>query len=91
MVTFRPFNLLDSFGWLDDVDVIFCRNVLMYLDHRAKAGVLDKISEILVPDGYLMLGPVETTQGLSSAFDPVADAPGLYAPARALLPRAATG
>ena len=32
MVRFRRFNLLDSFGWLDDLDVVFCRNVLMYFD-----------------------------------------------------------
>ena len=91
MVTFRPFNLLDSFGWLDDIDVVFCRNVLMYLDHKSKASVLDKISEVLVPDGYLLLGTVETTLGLSTAFEPVAAAPGIYAPARTLLPRAAAG
>ena len=38
MVTFRRFNLLDSFGWLDDLDMVFCRNVLMYFDHRHAAG-----------------------------------------------------
>jgi chemotaxis protein methyltransferase CheR len=91
MVTFRPFNLLDSFGWLDDIDVVFCRNVLMYLDHKAKVGVLDQISEVLMPDGYLMLGTVETPQGLSNAFEPVPGAPGLYTIARAALPRAAAG
>jgi chemotaxis protein methyltransferase CheR len=91
MVTFRPFNLLDSFGWLEDIDVVFCRNVLMYLDHKAKVGVLDQISEVLLPDGYLMLGSVETPQGLSNAFDPVAGSPGLYVPARAALPRQAAG
>lgn len=91
MVTFRPFNLLDSFGWLDDIDVVFCRNVLMYLDHKSKASVLDKISEILVPDGYLLLGSVETTLGSSTAFDPVAESPGIYAPAHNLLSRAAAG
>lgn len=91
MVTFRPFNLLDSFGWLDDIDVVFCRNVLMYLDHKSKTSVLDKISEVLVPDGYLLLGTVETTQGLSNAFGPVVEAPGIYALAHNSMPRAAAG
>jgi chemotaxis protein methyltransferase CheR len=88
MVTFRTFNLLDSFGWLDDVDVVFCRNVLMYFDQRTKASVLDKIAEVLVPDGYLLLGPVETTQGLSTEFEPAEDIPGAYAKTRRMLPRA---
>jgi chemotaxis protein methyltransferase CheR len=82
MVQFRPFNLLDSYGWLDDIDVVFCRNVLMYLDHRAKVGVLDKLSETVAADGYLLLGSVESPLGLSNEFEAVRDAPGLYRPVR---------
>jgi chemotaxis protein methyltransferase CheR len=91
MVTFRQFNLLDSFGWLDDIDIVFCRNVLMYFDNRTKAGVLDKIAEILVPDGYLLLGPVETAQGLSNEYDAVDGAPGVHVRARRSLSFAASG
>jgi chemotaxis protein methyltransferase CheR len=61
----------------------------MYCDHKNKAGILDKIGEILAPDGYLFLGPVETTQGLSDEFTPAAGPPGIYAKARAALPRIA--
>jgi chemotaxis protein methyltransferase CheR len=88
MVTFRPFNLLDSFGWLDDVDVVFCRNVLMYFDQRIKAAVMEKIAEILPADGYLVLGPVETPQGVSSEFEAAHGMPGVYVKARRALPRA---
>ncbi|HTT99598.1 MAG TPA: protein-glutamate O-methyltransferase CheR [Rhizomicrobium sp.] len=88
MVTFRPFNLLDSFGWLDDVDVVLCRNVLMYFDQRTKAAVLDKIADILPSDGYLVLGPVETPQGVSSEFEAADGMPGVYVKARRALPRA---
>lgn len=88
MVTFRPFNLLDSFGWLDDVDVVFCRNVLMYFDQRTKALVLDKIAEILPPDGFLVLSPVETPQGVSSEFEAAEGMPGVYTKTRRALPRA---
>jgi chemotaxis protein methyltransferase CheR len=90
MVSFRPFNLLDSFGWLDDLDVVFCRNVLMYFDHKSKVGVLDKVAEVLLPDGHLFLGPLETTTGLSDDFAPAAGAPGIYMRTRTSLPRAAT-
>ncbi|MBV8978475.1 MAG: protein-glutamate O-methyltransferase CheR [Alphaproteobacteria bacterium] len=91
MVTFRTFNLLDSFGWLEDVDIVFCRNVLMYFEPRAKAAVLDKLAEVMLPDGYLVLGRVETTKGLSDCFRPLPDMPGFYAPIAAALPRAAAG
>jgi chemotaxis protein methyltransferase CheR len=90
LVTFRHFNLLDSFGWLDDMDVVFCRNVLMYFDHKNKVGVLDKISEILAPDGYLFLGPVETAHGLSDEFAPANGPPGIYVKTRPASQRSAT-
>lgn len=90
MVEFRRFNLLDSFGWLDSVDVVFCRNVLMYLNDKTKAGVLDKIAEVLAPDGYLVLGPVETVQGLSNEFEAICGALGIYGKSRRLLSFAAT-
>jgi chemotaxis protein methyltransferase CheR len=62
MVNFRTFNLLDSFGWLYEVDAVFCRNVLIFFDGKAKAQVIDKISEILVADGTLVLGHAEYIQ-----------------------------
>src|SRR3569833_3399744 len=40
MVRFRRFDLLDSFGWLDDMDLVFCRNVLMYFDLALRAVLL---------------------------------------------------
>jgi chemotaxis protein methyltransferase CheR len=84
MISFHPFNLLDSYGWLGDVDVVFCRNVLMYLDHKTKMSVLDKLADTLSPDGTLLLGHLETTVGLTTAFVP-AHAPGLYVRPRAQL------
>ncbi|HUO89300.1 MAG TPA: protein-glutamate O-methyltransferase CheR [Rhizomicrobium sp.] len=89
MVTFRQFNLLDSFGWLDDLDVVFCRNVLIYFDRKTKIQVLDKIAETLAPDGALLLGHSETVHGLSNAFVP-AGAPGLYVRNKAAAQRLAS-
>jgi chemotaxis protein methyltransferase CheR len=60
MVTFRRFNLLDSFGWLDDMDIVFCRNVLMYFDTATRLDVLDRIADTMAPDGLLLLGENET-------------------------------
>jgi len=78
MVTFRQFNLLDSYGWLDDLDVVFCRNVLMYFERKTKIDVLDKIADVLTPDGALMLGHAESVRGLSDVFVPVEHASGVF-------------
>ncbi len=92
MVTFRAFNLLDSYGWLDDLDVVFCRNVLIYFERKTKIDVLDKIADILTPDGALMLGHAESVRGVSNAFVAVDHAPGIFVKGKTVAQRyAATG
>jgi chemotaxis protein methyltransferase CheR len=78
MVTFRTFNLLDSYGWLAEMDVVFCRNVLMYFDQKTRISVIDRIADILTPDGALLVGPAESIAGLATGFVQADDAPGLY-------------
>jgi chemotaxis protein methyltransferase CheR len=82
MITFRQFNLLDSYGWLDELDVVFCRNVLLYFDHKTKTSVLEKIAETLRPDGALILGHTETPDALAKSFVAVEGAPGFFGHAR---------
>jgi len=90
MVSFHQFNLLDSYGWLDDLDVVFCRNVLIYFDQKTKTQVLDKIAEMLLPDGALVLGDSEAVTGVSTAFVPVDRAPSIYAKTKAVAQRLAS-
>jgi chemotaxis protein methyltransferase CheR len=78
MVSFRTFNLLDSYGWLPDCDVVFCRNVLMYFDHKTRTSVLDRIGEILAEDGALLVGPAESVDSNALGYGPADSAPGLY-------------
>jgi len=59
LVTFRRFNLLDSFGWLDELDLVFCRNVLMYFDAATRADVLERMADSMAVDGVLLLGENE--------------------------------
>jgi chemotaxis protein methyltransferase CheR len=75
-VDFRPFNLLDSYGWSGAFDVIFCRNVLMYFDAETKSDVLNRLYPVLAADGYLVLGQTETTSGFTPRY--AETAPGLF-------------
>ncbi len=77
MVSFRVFNLLDSLGWLWQIDIVFCRNVLMYFDRKTRAGVLDRISDILAPDGALIVGINEIVPQ-HAGFAAKDGAPGFY-------------
>lgn len=85
LVTFKRFNLLDSFGWLDDMDIVFCRNVLMYFDTATRLDVLDRIADTMAPDGLLILGENDTPD--RAGFSPSADGPGFYAKSRATILR----
>lgn len=78
MVKFRNFNLLDNFGWLGEVDVIFCRNVLLYFEARTKTQILDRLADILPPDGYLVVGSAELPHEVTAAFERLPEGRGLY-------------
>lgn len=81
MVQYRKLNLLDNFSSLGKFDIIFCRNVLIYFDQPTKAEILERMSRMLTPDGYLFLGAAETVIGITDTFKPQAGQRGLYVPA----------
>lgn len=78
MVTYKKFNLLDSFTLLGKFDVIFCRNVLIYFDQPTKSEVLAKMRGVVPADGALFLGAAETVLGITDKFKPVQGQRGLY-------------
>lgn len=78
MVTFRRFNLLDSFGWLDDLDIVFCRNVLIYFDRASKRSVLERIADTLMPDGVLVAGEAEAPRSVTDIFAELPGGGGIY-------------
>jgi chemotaxis protein methyltransferase CheR len=84
MVSFRRFNLLDSFGWLDDLDIVFCRNVLIYFEPGIRADIFARLGETLAADGALLLGQTETAQ---APFALGQDGPDIYVKARPALLR----
>jgi chemotaxis protein methyltransferase CheR len=95
MVTYRLFNLLDSFAPLGAFDVVFCRNVLIYFDQPTKSDVLKRLSKQMPADGALFLGGAESVMGLTEAFKPMPGQRGIYvqsgAPEPSALRAAAAG
>ena len=68
---FGQLNLLDSGRacMVGRVDVVFCRNVLIYFDLGSRRRVIDTLLERLLPGGYLLLGHSESLLNLSTAFE----------------------
>ena len=66
-VVFRHENLKRD-GGLKDLDIIFCRNVMIYFDSQQQKRLVKQFASCLIPGGYLFLGHAESLQGISSQF-----------------------
>lgn len=67
LVQCTPLNLADDVypaveTNTNAMDIIFCRNVLMYFQPERARAVLEKLSRALVEGGCLIVSPVETSQ-----------------------------
>jgi len=65
MVEFRVVNLVDPFPTMTSFDIVFLRNVLIYFAPETKQDILNKVTRVMKPDGYLFLGGAETTMNLN--------------------------
>jgi chemotaxis protein methyltransferase CheR len=64
LVRFQRLNLMDSsFSFSEPVDIIFCRNVIIYFDRSNQELLLRRLCRWLRPGGYLFLGHSETIHG----------------------------
>ena len=64
-------NLLEPsrFSLLGSLDVVLCRNVIIYFDRDTKKRVVESFGDRLVPGGYLLLGHSESLIQVTSAFE----------------------
>lgn len=71
LITFTHLNLLDSskISLLRTVDVILCRNVIIYFDVKAKKKVIQGFYDKLDSGGYLLLGHSESLMNISAHFE----------------------
>ena len=51
------------------VDLITCRNLLIYLDSEAQKNILDMFRFAMQPSGFLFLGTSESTDAAADAFE----------------------
>lgn len=72
LVTFRHINLMDSFPWREEMDVIFCRNVMIYFTRETQVELAEKFYHCLAPGGYLFIGHSESLTSISHRFQQTA-------------------
>ena len=54
---------------LQGLDVIFCRNVIIYFNQESKRKVVEHFYRLLNPGGFLLLGHSESLMNVSSSFE----------------------
>ncbi len=66
-------NLMDDNAYRSyrQMDMIFCRNVLIYFDEKGKKKVIENLYECLRPKGFLTIGHAESLHNISRAFKPL--------------------
>jgi chemotaxis protein methyltransferase CheR len=70
LVTISQMNLFDAnrLALLGRMDIIFCRNVIIYFDQGSKKKVIESFHSTLRNGGFLLLGHSESLMNVSTAF-----------------------
>lgn len=72
-VRFGRMNFMDNaFALPDKMDVIFCRNVIIYFDKETQEKLVQKFCQNLRPGGYLFLGHSESLHGFDVPLQQIA-------------------
>lgn len=71
MTSFIYGNITDPQTWdgLKDIDIIFCRNVLIYFSEEKIKSAVNNFHQALRKGGHLLLGHSETLTGISDDFE----------------------
>lgn len=69
MILFKRINLnTPPFPMKGPLDVVFCRNVMIYFDKQTKARLLKDVYRLLKPGGYLFVSHTESLAGIQHEF-----------------------
>ncbi|MEE4207322.1 MAG: protein-glutamate O-methyltransferase CheR [Erythrobacter sp.] len=80
---FQQHNILSEPPLRQQVDLVLCRNVLLYFDQPTRRRAFSRLAGALAPDGFLMLGAGETVVGQTDAFIAADRRASIYQHARA--------
>ena len=68
LIRFRKLNLMEPWPMKQPLDVIFCRNVMIYFDKQTQNELVQRFFDALRPGGVFMVGHSESLTGIKHRF-----------------------
>lgn len=68
MITFKELNLMHDWPIRGPLDVIFCRNVIIYFDKATQRVLFKRFARLVADDAYLYLGHSESLFNVTEQF-----------------------
>jgi len=68
LVNFSHRNLLEPFTNMGLFDIVLCRNVAIYFDDDTRKHLFQRISNLITPQGYLVVGSSENLSDLGENY-----------------------
>ena len=69
IVSFRQLNLMKDWPMKGLMDIIFCRNVVIYFDRPTQSVLFNRYAKVMHPDGRLFVGHSESLLKVTDQFD----------------------
>jgi chemotaxis protein methyltransferase CheR len=69
MISFRRLNLMDDWPVRGPIDVLFCRNVVIYFDKETQRRIFDKFAERMADGACLFIGHSESLFRITERFE----------------------
>jgi len=73
LISFNSLNLMDDWPMKGPIDVIFCRNVVIYFDREIQRRIIGRMAALQRPEDHLILGHCESLLQISSQYQLVGD------------------
>jgi chemotaxis protein methyltransferase CheR len=71
LLYFRELNLMNDWPMTGPIDIIFCRNVVIYFSKETQRELFKRFAKLIAPDGYLFIGHSESILHSTDLFEPV--------------------
>ena len=69
MIAFRHLNLMGAWPVRGPIDVLFCRNVVIYFDKETQRRIFDKFADCMAEHSYLFIGHSESLFKITDRFE----------------------